>query len=308
MIKTENLTKYFGEINPVRSSNVLKQLAVFNFGRRDTKTSNRVNAVEELNLHIKTAEIFGLLGPNGAGKTTTVRMLNTLSLPSSGRAEIDGLDVVRYPDKVKQLIGVCPQEINLERELTVYENLYIHGLLYKMNNIQQRINELLIWSGLSENADKLVMICSGGMQRRLLVIRAIMHHPKVLFLDEPTVGLDPQVRRQIWDLIRELNRQGVTILLTTHYIEEAELLCHRVGILNHGRLIDLGTPEELKCKVGSFVVESVNNGVTDYQLFKSRESAYEFAKKRTDNVLIRESNLEDVFIKLTGERIEKEIE
>jgi ABC-2 type transport system ATP-binding protein len=132
-----------------------------------------------------------------------------------------------------------------------------------------------------------------------------MHRPKVLFLDEPTVGLDPQVRRQIWDLIRDLKRQGVTILLTTHYIEEAELLCHRVGILSHGKLIALGTPEELKARIGHFVVESIDDGVTNYRLFDSREDAYKFAQQRTDDVLIRESNLEDVFIKLTGKRIEK---
>jgi len=277
MIKTEELTKHFGQIK----------------------------AVEGLNLHIKQEEVFGLLGPNGAGKTTTVRMLNTLTLPTSGRAEIDGLDVVKEADRVKWVIGVSSQEINLDRELTAYENLYIHGLLYRMKNIKERVWELLKWAGLAQRANDLLMTFSGGMQRRLLVARSVMHGPKVLFLDEPTVGLDPQVRRQIWDLIRELNRKSVTILLTTHYIEEAEMLCHRVGILNHGKLIALGRPDELKAKVGNFVVESLDDGVTNYSLFNSKEEAYNFAKQRKDDVLIRESNLEDVFIKLTGERIEK---
>jgi len=277
MVKTKELTKHFGQIR----------------------------AVDSLNLHIKRGEIFGLLGPNGAGKTTTVRILTTLTLPTSGMAEIDGLDVVREANKVKQLIGVCPQELNLDRELTAYENLKIHGLLYRMQAIEERITELLAWCGLADKAHNLLNTLSGGMQRRLLVTRAIMHRPKVLFLDEPTVGLDPQIRRQMWDLIRDLKRQGITILLTTHYIEEAELLCHRVGILNHGRLIALGTPEELKAKVGHFVVESLDNGVTNYRLFDTREEAYNFAGQRVDNVLIRESNLEDVFIKLTGERIER---
>ncbi|MEW6607500.1 MAG: ATP-binding cassette domain-containing protein [bacterium] len=275
MIKTEGLTKHFGKIK----------------------------AVDDLNLHIKKGEIFALLGPNGAGKTTTVRMLNTLALPTSGRAEIDGLDVVSSADKVKRIIGVCPQEINLDRELTAYENLHIHGLLHRMEAIPQRIDELLAWCGLAERANHLLKTFSGGMQRRLLVTRAIMHRPKVLFLDEPTVGLDPQVRRQIWDLIREMNRQGVTILLTTHYIEEAELLCHRVGILNHGKLIALDSPEELKAKVGHFVVESLDDGITNYRLFDKQEEAYKFAEQKADDVVIRESNLEDVFIKLTGERI-----
>ncbi|PIP41566.1 multidrug ABC transporter ATP-binding protein [Candidatus Desantisbacteria bacterium CG_4_9_14_3_um_filter_40_11] len=277
MIKTKELTKHFGQIK----------------------------AVDTLNLHIKQGEIFGLLGPNGAGKTTTVRMLNTLTLPTSGMAEINGLDVVREANKVKQIIGVCPQELNLDRELTACENLRIHGLLYRMQAIEERITELLEWCGLSSRAHNLLNTFSGGMQRRLLVTRSIMHRPKVLFLDEPTVGLDPQVRRQIWNLIRDLKRQGVTILLTTHYIEEAELLCQRVGILSYGKLIALGTPEELKSKVGHFVVESIDDGVTNYRLFDSREEAYKFAEERTDDVLIRESNLEDVFIKLTGERIEK---
>ncbi len=270
-----------------------------------TKKFGKILAIDELSLEIKSGEIFGLLGPNGAGKTTTVRMLNTLTMPTSGRAEIDGLDVIKSATKIKLLIGVCPQEINLDRELTACENLRIHGLLYRMEAREERIIELLEWCGLADRAHNLLKTFSGGMQRRLLVTRSIMHRPKVLFLDEPTVGLDPQVRRQIWDLIRDLNRQGVTILLTTHYIEEAELLCQRVGILNHGKLIALGTPEELKSRVGHFVVESLDDGVTNYRLFDSREDACSFAEKRADDVLIRESNLEDVFIKLTGERIER---
>lgn len=277
MIKTKELTKHFGQ----------------------------TKAVDTLNLHIKEGEIFGLLGPNGAGKTTTVRMLNTLTLPTSGTAEIDGLDVVREANKVKRLIGVSPQEINLDRELTARENLRIHGLLHRMEGIEERIEEMLSWTGLLPRADNLLKTFSGGMQRRLLVARSIMHRPRVLFLDEPTVGLDPQVRRQIWDLIRDLNRKGVTILLTTHYIEEAELLCQRVGILSHGKLIALGTPSGLTAEIGRFVVESLDEGVTNYRLFENRQEACQFAQTRGDDVLIRESSLEDVFIKLTGERIER---
>lgn len=277
MIKAENMTKQFGPIK----------------------------AVDGLNLHIKHGEVFGLLGPNGAGKTTMVRMLNTLTIPDAGRAMINGFDVVREADKVKQLIGVAPQELNLDRELTGRENLRVHGLLHRMKDMDERIEELIKWTELSDRADSLVNTYSGGMQRRLLIARATMHQPKVLFLDEPTVGLDPRVRRQLWDMIRGLKHQGVTVLLTTHYIEEAELLCHRVGILNHGILIALGTPSELKARLGSFVVEIIDNGITNYRLFNSREEAHKFAEKKADDVLIRESNLEDVFIKLTGERIER---
>ncbi len=270
-----------------------------------TKHFRQIKAVEGLNLHIKEGEIFGLLGPNGAGKTTTVRMLNTLSLPTSGLAEINGFDVVREANQVKQLIGVSPQELNLDKELTGRENLCLHGLLHRMKGIEERIDELLEWTGLSERANSLVKTYSGGMQRRLLVARAIMHRPGVLFLDEPTVGLDPQVRRQILDLIRSLQQEGVTILLPTHYIEEAELLCHRVGILNQGKLIALGTPEELKAQVGHFVVESLDDRVTNYRLFDQREEAYHFAEQRNDDVFIREANLEDVFIKIAGERLDR---
>lgn len=269
-----------------------------------TKDFGKLRAVDKLSLDIEPGEIFGLLGPNGAGKTTVVRMLNTLTRPVSGQARVSGFDVVKSSFKVKQLIGVAPQEINLDKDLTARENLYIHGLLHRMDGIKERIDSLLAWSGLSERADDILRVFSGGMQRRLLIARAIMHQPRVLFLDEPTVGLDPQLRRQIWDLIRDLNRKGMTILLTTHYIEEAELLCHRVGILSRGKLIALGKPEELKAGTGHFIVELLDGGVTDYRLFETRQEAYDFAQTKADNVRIRESNLEDVFIKLTGKRIE----
>lgn len=270
-----------------------------------TRDFGSLRAVDNLSFHIQKGEIFGLLGPNGAGKTTTVRILNTLIRPSGGQAWVGEFDVVKSALRVKELIGVSPQEVNLDRDLTARENLRIHGLLHRMKGIEERIGELLDWADLSERADDIAKTFSGGMQRKLLIARAIMHKPRILFLDEPTVGLDPQVRRAMWDLIRDLNRRGVTILLTTHYIEEAELLCRRVGILSHGRLIALGSPRELKSKAGKFVVESLDNGVTDYRLFEDRREAYNFARTRGDDVRIRESNLEDVFIKLTGERIER---
>ncbi len=268
-----------------------------------TKDFGHLRAVDKLSFHIQKGEIFGLLGPNGAGKTTTVRMLNTLTMPTGGEAQVAGFDVVKSAFKVKRLIGVSPQEVNLERDLTARQNLHIHGLSHRMEGIKKRVDELLNWTNLSERADDIIRNYSGGMQKRLLIARSIMHRPQVLFLDEPTVGLDPQVRRLIWDLIRDLNRKGVTILLTTHYIEEAELLCHRAGILSHGKLIALGSPQKLMTSIGRFVVESLDDGVTNYRLFETREEAYNFAQTRGENVRIRESNLEDVFIKLTGERI-----
>lgn len=277
MIRAEGLTKYFG---------------------------NMV-ALDGLTLHIRQGEIFGLLGPNGAGKSTAVRMLDTLSVPSAGKATVNSFDVVREAHAVKRIIGVACQELNLDKEMTGRENLRIHALMHRMKDANGRIDSLLKWSGLEDRADGMVANYSGGMQRLLLIARAVLHKPEVVFLDEPTVGLDPQVRRRIWDLIRELGRRNATVLLTTHYIEEAELLCDRIGILDRGKLIALGSPAELKQKVGRFVVEIRDNGTTHYQLFRDREDARRHANEMSSDILIRESNLEDVFIHLTGKRIGK---
>jgi len=268
-----------------------------------TKQYPKTLAVDHLTLTVAPGEIFGLLGPNGAGKTTTIRMLTTLTKPTSGWARICGFDVVRQPLQVKELISVCPQEINLDRELTAYENLLVFGKLYNLKNLKARIAAALEFGDLANRAHDRVQTFSGGMQRRLLIARAFLSRPRVLFLDEPTVGLDPQVRRQVWDMIRSLKTDGVTIMLTTHYIEEAEALCDRVGILSHGRLIALDTPRALNDQVGGFVVESLNRGRKKYHLVRDRAEAYALAQMEPEGVIIRETNLEDVFIKLTGERL-----
>lgn len=261
-------------------------------------------ALEDLTLHIRSGEIFGLLGPNGAGKTTTIKILTTLTRPSRGRAWIQDFDVVRQPLQVKRLIGVCPQEINLDKELTAYENLWIYGQLYRVPDLRTRIQELLELGDQSQRAASLVREFSGGMQRRLLILRALLSRPRVLFLDEPTVGLDPQVRRQLWDLIRQLRADGITILITTHYIEEAEMLCDRVGILSRGHLIALDTPNALTARVGGYVVESLNGVRRQYILVRDKAAAYAQAQNEPSGVIIRQANLEDVFIKLTGERLQ----
>jgi ABC-2 type transport system ATP-binding protein len=260
-------------------------------------------ALDGLSLQIPPGEIFGLLGPNGAGKTTTIKILTTLARPSRGTAWIHDFDVVRQPLAVKKLIGVCPQEINLDRELTAFENLWIYGRLHRMAGLPARIAELLEFGDLQARADSLVRDFSGGMQRRLLILRALVSRPRVLFLDEPTVGLDPQVRRQLWNLIQGLKREGITIILTTHYIEEAEMLCDRVGVLNRGRLIALDTPAALVAQVGGYVVETLNSGQRQYLLVKDKEDAYARAQTEPSGVIIRQANLEDVFIQLTGERL-----
>lgn len=269
------------------------------------KQYGNIQAVAGLDLIIDTGEIFGLLGPNGAGKTTTIRMLTMLTRPSGGSAFINGYEITRDLSKVKKEIGVVPQHINLDMELTARENLELHGRLHKMPGAErrQRIQELLDYVELAGRADDLAGKFSGGMKRRLMIARALMHRPGVLFLDEPTAGLDPQTRRKIWDLIRRMNGEGMTVLLTTHYIEEADALCRRVGIMDRGRLIALGTPAELKKKVGIVVVETLNHGDTEYRFFADREQALEYAGELTENVAIREANLEDVFVELTGRKV-----
>lgn len=268
-----------------------------------TKVYQHVIALEDLNLRVAAGELFGLLGPNGAGKTTTIKILTGLAKPTRGRAWIQGFDVVQEPLAVKQRIAVCPQEINLDKELTAYENLLIYGKLYRAPALKTRIGSLLELGGLTDRAHHLVRTFSGGQQRRLLILRALLARPQVLFLDEPTVGLDPQIRRQIWDLIQQMHRDGITIMLTTHYIEEAEKLCTNVGILNKGRLIAQGAPGELIAGVGGYVVESLDNGRRQYALVRTKDEAHALAQGDHVGIVIRRTNLEDVFIQLTGERL-----
>src|SRR5271157_45447 len=216
-------------------------------------------AVDELNLKVGTGEVFGLLGPNGAGKTTTVGVLTTRVIPSAGQALVGGIDVVKHPTLVKQLIGVVSQQNTLDRQLTPWENLYFHGRLFGMGpkECRQTADELLERFQLSRFAKASVYALSGGMAQRLMVARAIFHRPAVLFLDEPTAGLDPQGRLALWELLGGLNAEGQTILLTTHYMEEADRLCDRLAIMDHGRILALDTPEELKRSVGADTIVTV---------------------------------------------------
>jgi ABC-2 type transport system ATP-binding protein len=213
-------------------------------------------AVDNLNLDVRTGEIFGLLGPNGAGKTTTAGMLTTRVVPTSGRALLAGIDVAAHPALAKQLSGIVSQQNTLDRQLTVWENLYFHGRLFGIGaKASRRIaDELLEQFQLSKWAKASVYALSGGMAQRLMVARAIFHRPSVLFLDEPTAGLDPQSRLALWDLLGELHRDGQTIMLTTHYMEEADRLCDRVAIMDHGRILALDTPAELKQSIGADTV------------------------------------------------------
>jgi ABC-2 type transport system ATP-binding protein len=275
-----------------------------------TKRYGDIAAIEDLDLGVHAGEIFGFLGPNGAGKTTTIRVLTTLTKPTSGHATVNGFDVAKEPDKVKKMIGVVQQHLSLDRDLTVRENMEFRARLHHIGSSERkrRIDEFLDYVGLTEHANRIVENLSGGMKKRVSIVSSLMHRPKVLFLDEPTVGLDAQTRRRLWEFIRRLNLDGTTIFLTTHYIEEAEALCQRVGIIHQGRLIALGKPLELRQKLGCVTVETlVNNKETHYQYFADKATAKSYVQSLPPDVktiIIRESNLEDVFVEQTGQKVD----
>ena len=285
MIRVENLVKKFLHKNAA--------------GKTVEKT-----AVDGISLHIAPGEIFGLLGPNGAGKTTTIRMLTMLTQPTSGEIYYAGQPLAGHEAAMKQLIGVVPQNLNFDQDLTVGENLELHARLYHMKREERasRITELLHYVELEDVTHDSVRQLSGGMKRRLLIARALLHRPRILFLDEPTVALDPQVRRRIWELIRRMGRDGVTVLITTHYIEEAETLCDRVAVMSHGHLLAVDAPEALIHRVGAFAVEWETDGSRDYRLFPARQEAVAFAAGLTGSTSVRRANLEDVLVELTGRK------
>jgi ABC-2 type transport system ATP-binding protein len=267
-----------------------------------TKSYGSLHAVKGLSLHIPRGEVFGFLGPNGAGKTTTIHMMTTLTRPTSGRICIGGYDLSRQPTQAKMTFGMVPQQVNLEKSLTVHQNLDLHGRLYQLSGERRRkrIQEVLEYVGLWAEREMRVRNLSGGMERRLLIARGILHFPEILFLDEPTVGLDPQTRRRIWDMVRQMREEGVTVFLTTHYIEEADMLCDRVGIIHQGQIIALGHPEALKDEKGRFTLEYRRNGQTEWYFYQDRQSALESMSGNSGEVRLRDTNLEDVFISLTG--------
>jgi ABC-2 type transport system ATP-binding protein len=234
-------------------------------------------AVDELNLTVSTGEIFGLLGPNGAGKTTVAGMLTTRVVPTSGTAVVAGVDVVEHPALAKQFIGVVSQTNTLDRQLTVWENLYFHGRLFGIGASESRAtaDRLLEQFQLSKWAKASVYALSGGMAQRLMVARSIFHRPAVLFMDEPTAGLDPQSRLALWEILQQLNTDGQTILLTTHYMEEADQLCDRVAIMDHGKILALDTPEGLKRSVGIDTIVTLKASGDLEQLAKTLEANVE---------------------------------
>jgi len=294
-------------------------------------------AVKGITLAVEEGEIFGLLGPNGAGKTTTISMLSTILAPTSGEAKIAGFDVVKQPNEVRHSIGIVFQDPSLDEDLTGWENLEFHARLYGMNEEERkrRIAEVLLLVELTDKKDIQTKNYSGGMKRRLEIARGLIHHPKVLFLDEPTIGLDPQTRRHLWEYIKKMNvDEKMTILITTHYMDEADVLCDRVAVIDHGEIIALDTPANLKKSIGeSAIIAQVSDAAGFSEIAKKEDmvlSAVATEKEVRITVkdgeklipkLIRSADekniivesislhtptLEDVFVTLTGRHIREE--
>jgi ABC-2 type transport system ATP-binding protein len=322
VITVENLHKHYGD-----PSAALRRGSGQGSGRG-------VHAVDGISFEIQHGEIFGLLGPNGAGKTTTINVLCTYTEPTAGKVVVAGHSVTAEPEAVKRAIGVVPQDIALYPDLNAVENLCFFGRMYDVPKarLEERIGELLELVGLTEHAGKRVEHYSGGMKRRLNLAVGLLSEPRFLMLDEPTVGVDPQSRNAIFENIQALNRQGLTILYTTHYMEEAELLCHRVAIMDEGRIIALDTPQRLIKTLGTGLIHVGVKDVDEEMLSRLRALPQVKAVTRRDNVLefetmdaqralleiiglfnetdttmtsleILEPNLESVFIQLTGKQL-----
>jgi ABC-2 type transport system ATP-binding protein len=304
-----------------------------------TKKYGRVAAVDKVSFDVIEGEIFGFLGPNGAGKTTLIRMLTTLLRPTEGGAKVGCCDVVREPEKVRRQIGVVPQAMTSDLDLTGYENMDIYGRFYGIASKErkERIKYLLEMVGLTSRAGDLVATYSGGMRRRLEIARVLVHRPRIFFLDEPTIGLDPQSRHVVWDFLRKL-REGdtMTVFLTTHYMEEAEALCNRVAIIDSGKIIAIGSPDELKAQIPgndiiSLAFENLSEGIVErvkalafvHKVIVEDNSIRVYVDSGASNLphlideiksyggkilsaTIHEQSLEDVFIHYTGKSIREE--
>ncbi len=304
-----------------------------------TRKFGPATAVDEISFEVDRGEFFGFLGPNGAGKTTLIRMLTTLLKPTSGQAIVAGVDVAEHPSHVRQLIGVVPQAMTSDLDLTGRENMDIYGRFYGIHSAErkERTDYLLEMVGLAQRADDLVATYSGGMRRRLEIVRVLVHRPALLFLDEPTIGLDPQSRRVVWELLKKLIQgDAMTIFLTTHYMEEAEMLCGRVAIIDAGKIIAMGSPAELKAGVaGNDIVTLRLGGLTDditaamgklpfvHKVNTDGGSVSVFVDNGAQNLpalmdtvrasggtilaaSVHEQSLEDVFIHYTGKSIREE--
>ena len=293
------------------------------------KRFGNFTAVDDLSLRVEPGEIFGLLGPNGSGKTTTVNMVSGLSIPTSGQVRVMDYDLRTQTRQVRQVLGTVHQETALYEELSAWRNLDFHADLFGMTGPlkKARIEKMLDLVQLSDRKDSRVSTFSGGMKRRLALARALLHEPELIYLDEPTLGVDVQSRRALWDYILDLQKQGKTVFITTNYLEEAEALCSRIAIIDHGRLVSLGRLEELKQKFGGSVVEietgqpftdltglrgmpGVQQVEQDGLLLKvTSQVGFQIVPQIINsaalcceirNITVREPNLDEVFLRLTG--------
>ena len=266
-------------------------------------------AVENLSLCIETGEFFALLGPNGAGKTTTISMISTLLLPSGGEIYIDGERLTRQRKDIKRKVSVVTQEYSMRQDMNMDEIMEYQGRLYfmKRKDIREKTEQLLAFAGLTSHRKKTIRKLSGGMRRKLMVCRALLTEPEILLLDEPTAGMDALSRRQMWNLLRQLNEKGLTILLTTHYIEEAQALCDRVALMDGGKLEDLDTPENLICKLGAYAVDEMHPDGVHSSYFTERSQAIAYLSELTGNCTLRDTTLEDVFVEQAGKHLTKGI-
>lgn len=259
-----------------------------------------------MSLAISSGEFFGLLGPNGAGKTTLISILATLLLPTEGEITIDGEKLTRRRGDIKRKLSLITQHNSLRSDMTLDQIMELQGRLYAMERgrIRERAGDLLSFCGLAEHRKKTVRKLSGGMKRKLMLCRALLTEPEILILDEPTIGLDPASRRQMWDLLRALNRQGLTILLTTHYIEEAQNLCGRIALMDQGRTQRLDTPERLIQELGEVAIDEFDGDHTRSAFFSGKAEALAYAGGLDNKFVVRSTTLEDVFLSMVGRRLE----
>ncbi len=271
-----------------------------------TKKFDEFTAVDSLNLTIQSGEFFGLLGPNGAGKTTTISLLSTLLLPTSGEIRINGQVLTRQQPELKRKISVITQEYSMRQDMNMDEIMEYQGRLYFMplKQIRSRTEELLEFTELIDFRKRTVRKLSGGMKRKLMVCRALLTDPEILLLDEPTAGMDAISRRQMWNLLRKLNEQNLTILLTTHYMEEAEVLCNRLAMMNKGKLEEVNTPKAFINALGAHAVDvTAADGTTSSAFFSDRAQAIEYLSRIDGQAALRETTLEDVFVERVGKRL-----
>lgn len=273
--------------------------------RNLTKKFDEFTAVNSLNLTIETGEFFGLLGPNGAGKTTTISMLSTLLLPTAGEILIDGQVLNRNRPDLKRKLSVITQEYSMRQDMNMDEIMEYQGRLYFMpvKQIRARTEELLEFCGLIDYRKRTVRRLSGGMKRKLMVCRALLTEPEILLLDEPTAGMDPLSRRQMWNLLRQLNERNLTILLTTHYIEEAQSLCNRVALMNSGSLEEVNTPAGLIDELGAYAVDEMHPDGVHSRYFHNRKEAIRYLSEIQGKSTLRDTTLEDVFVERAGKHL-----